>query len=127
MEFLDWIEKLQGIGVAGLALIALYLTNRYHLSVKEEQEERHRDEVTHVRKDYQAVVDQKDSVIEGLSNRLKTAAEQSRADMERHLVRQVEVVQRLEATIQQNTAAVAGVQEALKDVRTEVRTRTQSG
>ena len=121
MDFLDWIDKLQGIGVAGLALIALYLTNRYHLGEKEKAEERHRDEVTHVRKDYQAVVDQKDSVIQELSGRLQSAAEQSRTDMERHLGRQVEEVQRLEATIQQNTTAVAGVQEVLKEVRDEVR------
>lgn len=124
MDLLDWIQALQGLGVGGLALLFLWLTNKYHVREKEKADERHREDMKALRKDYQAIIDQKDAVIEELSNRLQTAAEQSRADMERHLERQVAEVQRLETTIQQNTTAVGGMQDAVKELRTEVRGRT---
>lgn len=121
MDVLEWIQALQGLGVGGLALLFLWLTNKYHVREKEKSEERQREDVKTIRKDYQAIIDQKDAVISELSTRLQTAAEQSRADMERHLGRQVEEVQRLETTIQQNTNAVGGLQDAVKELRAEVR------
>ena len=117
------VLQLQGVGVAGLALIALYLTNRYHLGEKRAADERHRDEVAVIRKDYGAVIDQKDSVIDGLSTRLQGASEQSRADSQRNTDRQVEEVQRLESTIHTCTTATLGLQDAVKELCVEVRAR----
>lgn len=92
---LDWIDALKALGVAGISLLFLYLTNRYHVGEKDKAEARHRDELTAVRTEHKdrcdelnLVIDAKTEVIGKLSLQLRDAALQSVADMERHLTRQ---------------------------------------
>ncbi len=126
-EILDLIQKLQGLGIGGVALLFLWLTNRYHVTQREAEVAAARDREKTQRVDYQQVIDKKDAVIAVLSDQLRDAATQARVDMERHLTRQMEEVQRLEAIIQQNTAAVGGLQKAVGEVHDDLRDRRPRG
>lgn len=106
-DIIDWIGKLQSLGVAGLALLFLYLTARYFIKQGKEKDEKHEAEKKQIRADFTAVIEGKDAVIADLSGQLRSAAEQSRADMERHLERQVDATRRNEEVIGQHTAVIA--------------------
>jgi hypothetical protein len=73
MDLLEWLDKLQGIGVAGLALLFLYITNKYHVTQRQENDQRHREEMQAVRTDYNTVLDRKDEVISELTEQLRSA------------------------------------------------------
>lgn len=114
IDVFSWAQAVQALGVAGICLLFLWLTNRYHIQQKEKADTGAREREAQIRKDFQAVIDQKDKVITDLSGQLREAAVQSRADMERHHGRQVEEVMRLEQTIHDNTSAVSGLQDLIR-------------
>lgn len=113
-EVIDWIGKLQSLGVAGLALLFLYLTARYFIRQAKEKAQEHEAEKKQIRADFQAVIEGKDAVISDLSGQLRAAAEQSRKDMERHLERQVDATRRSEEVIGKHTAAIASLQQTVQ-------------
>ena len=128
-DVLDWIEKLQGIGVAGLALGALYLTNRYHLREKVKQEDRQRDELKEIRAEHKdrtdelnMAIDAKNDVIGKLSLQLRDASQQSLSDMERHLTRQSEREVARERDNAQTAASISQLATAIDGLTQEVRT-----
>jgi chromosome segregation ATPase len=116
-DVIDWIDKLQGLGVGALALLFLYITNKWWANKLQETEDKHEGEKKQIRKDFTTVIEGKDTVIADLSGQLRTAAEQSRADMERHLTRYTDEIQRVEQTIAANTAAVSGLQDLVRSTR----------
>ncbi len=109
-EIIGWIEKLQGLGIGGFALLLLYITNKWWIGQMNEREDKHAAEKKQIREDFTTVIDAKDTVIGDLSEQLREAAQQSRADMERQIQRQVETVKRVEETIAANTVAVTNLQ-----------------
>lgn len=113
-DVVSWVQAVQALGVAGICLLFLYLTNRYHIGQKENADAASQQREAAIRKDFQTVIDAKDSVITDLSGQLREAATQSRTDMERHMTRQVEVVQRVETTIHECTTAVSGLQDLVR-------------
>lgn len=115
-DIIDWVAKLQALGVAGLALMFLYLTARYFIGQAKEKAVEHESEKTQIRSDFQTVIEAKDTVITGLSSQLREAAQQSRTDMERHLERQVEATRRTEEVIAGNTVAVQALQEVVRSI-----------
>ncbi len=104
-EIIGWIEKLQGLGIGGLALLFLYITNKWWVGQVKERETKHDEDKTQIRTDLLTVIDAKDRVIMDISGQLRDAMQQSRDDMERQYQRQAETIQRSEETIAANTTA----------------------
>lgn len=115
-EVIDWIDKLQGLGVGALALLFLYITNKWWAAQLADTKLKHESEKKQIRADFQTVIEGKDTVISDLSGQLRAAAEQSRSDMERHLERQVDQTRRVEEALASNTSAVAALQEVVRGI-----------
>lgn len=127
-EVLDWLDKLQGLGVAGLALLFLYLTNKYHLGEKTKQEDRHRAELKEIRKEHNdrcdelnLAIDAKNDVIGSLSLERRDASTQALSDMERHLTRQGEREVARERDNAQTAASISQLATAIDGLTQEVR------
>jgi hypothetical protein len=128
MEILDLIQKLQGLGVAGLALLFLWLTNKYHLNERQKQEDRHREEMKATREEHKdrcdelnLTIDAKNEVIGKLSLQLRDASQQSLTDMERHLTRQGEREVARERDNAQTAASITQLASSIDGLTAEVR------
>ena len=122
-DALSWVDLVKGLGVAGLALLFLYLTNKYHIEQAEKRETRQRDELKAVRKEHAAALEQKDKVIEALSERHADGMQQSRVDLTRHLERQGEQAVRTETVIERQAAATSGLQDQVKSLHDLIMSR----
>lgn len=116
-DVIDWIDKLQGLGVGAIALLFLYITNKWWSKKSQEQDDRHEAEKKRIRSDFSTVIEGKDRVITDLSEQLREAAAQSRADMERHLIRYTDEIKRVEQTMAANTQAVSALQDLVRASR----------
>ena len=129
IDGLDWIDAVKALGMLGMALLALYLTNRYHLGEKQKQEDRQRDELAAVRAEHKErcdelnlTIDAKTEVIGKLSIQLRDAALQSVADMERHLTRQSEREVARERDSANTASSVTQMANSIDGLAQEVRT-----
>lgn len=128
MDVLDWLDKLQGVGIAGLAIVALYLTNKYHVGEKTKQEDRHHGDLKEVRKEHNdrcdelnLAIDAKNEVIGSLSLERRDASTQALSDMERHLTRQGEREVARERDNAQTAASISQLATAIDGLTQEVR------
>jgi len=115
-EIIGWIEKLQGLGIGGLSLFFLYITNKWWVGQAREREENHAAAQQQIREDFSTVIDAKDTLIGNLSDQLREAAQQSRSDMERQMQRQVDSARRIEETIAASTVAVTNLQDLVRAI-----------
>ena len=115
-ELLELIKDLQGLGVGALALLFLYITNKWWVAQVKERETKHEADKKQIRDDFTVVIDAKDTVISDLSGQLRDAMQQSRNDMERQMQRQVDSAQRAEETISANTNAMTNLQELVRNI-----------
>lgn len=129
-DVFEWVKALQSIGIAGLALVALYVTNRYHLREKDTEASRNRDEIKGIRAEHadriaelNSAIDAKNGAITGLSKQIRESSEKSLADMERHLTRQTEREVAREREAAQNAATVTALATSIDGIRQEIRGR----
>lgn len=127
MDIIELISKLQGIGIAGLSLAALIITNRFWVRKLVEVQESHKEDVKQVRKDatdridqLSGIIDQKNAVIEELSRARIEAGESRRKDLEKFLDRDAQRESRYEVLTSQYAQNVSQMTDTMKELKSAV-------
>jgi chromosome segregation ATPase len=122
METLDLVKLLIEGGIAGILGTGLVVVWRtWRASVK-----RHGEELQRQGTDYQAVIDQKNKVIEQLANQVETITKNSGERLDRMVQMIADGGTATQGVLADNAAAMATNQQALQDVKGELLQLRQS-
>jgi hypothetical protein len=127
---LELLDKLQGLGIGGICLFFLWITNRWWSRKDEKKDASHEAEKVEIRKEHRDrvkelndIIDTKNTVITDLANKRTEEGEARREDMERFLTRDAEREARYESHVTQHATVLTQYADAFKELRQTVQSR----